>query len=125
MNPVAIARRQSRRANVQKRDWAYEVDVNKSMRNFHELVPEMAHKVGAAWSDDPSRADCGPTVSIRAGHVPEGGGVPSRDGRLCVRRSPHIGGEDSGGRVCHRARGETYDKVHASTTHLLLAIGDR
>ncbi|PIL31494.1 hypothetical protein GSI_06196 [Ganoderma sinense ZZ0214-1] len=44
LNPVATARRQMRRANVQKRDWAHEVDVNKSMRNFHELVPEMAHK---------------------------------------------------------------------------------
>ncbi|KAI1794031.1 antiviral helicase [Ganoderma leucocontextum] len=44
LNPVATARRRLRRANVQKRDWAHEVDVNKSMRNFHELVPEMAHK---------------------------------------------------------------------------------
>ncbi|KAM5536013.1 hypothetical protein V8D89_010271 [Ganoderma adspersum] len=44
LNPVATARRQLRRANVQKRDWAHEVDINKSMRNFHELVPEMAHK---------------------------------------------------------------------------------
>jgi len=30
---------------VQKRDWAHEVDINKPMTNFHELVPEMAHKV--------------------------------------------------------------------------------
>ncbi|KAI0718916.1 antiviral helicase [Cerioporus squamosus] len=44
LNPVASARRQLRRANVQKRDWAHEVDVNKEMTNFHELVPEMAHK---------------------------------------------------------------------------------
>ena len=45
LNPVTSARRQSRRANVQKRDWAHEVDINKPMANFHELVPEMAHKV--------------------------------------------------------------------------------
>jgi hypothetical protein len=33
---------------VQKRDWAHVIDVNKPMKNFHKLVPEMAHKVGAA-----------------------------------------------------------------------------
>ncbi|KAI0715060.1 antiviral helicase [Earliella scabrosa] len=44
LNPIASARRQLRRAQVQKRDWAHEVDVNKPMTNFHELVPEMAHK---------------------------------------------------------------------------------
>ncbi|TFK94989.1 antiviral helicase [Polyporus arcularius HHB13444] len=44
LNPVASARRQLRRVNVQKRDWAHEVDVNKEMTNFHELVPEMAHE---------------------------------------------------------------------------------
>ncbi|KAI0800779.1 antiviral helicase [Fomes fomentarius] len=27
-----------------KRDWAHEVDINKPMTNFHELVPEMAHE---------------------------------------------------------------------------------
>ncbi|KAH7886164.1 ATP-dependent RNA helicase [Phlebopus sp. FC_14] len=36
--------RRTKRANVIKRDWAHEVDVNKPMTNFHELVPEMAHK---------------------------------------------------------------------------------
>jgi hypothetical protein len=29
---------------MQKRDWAHVIDVNKPMTNFHELVPEMAHK---------------------------------------------------------------------------------
>ena len=48
LNPVPTARRQLRRANVQKRDWAHEVDINKPMTNFHELVPEMAHKVSTA-----------------------------------------------------------------------------
>ncbi|KAL0951772.1 hypothetical protein HGRIS_008443 [Hohenbuehelia grisea] len=36
--------RPSRKANLQKRDWAHVVDINKPMTNFHELVPEMAHK---------------------------------------------------------------------------------
>ncbi|KAH9920208.1 antiviral helicase [Epithele typhae] len=44
LNPVRTTRRQLRRANVQKRDWAHEVDINKPMTNFHELVPEMAHE---------------------------------------------------------------------------------
>ena len=48
LNPVTTARRQLRRANVQKRDWAHEVDINKPMTNFHDLVPEMAHKVSTA-----------------------------------------------------------------------------
>lgn len=34
-----------RRTQVAKRDWAHVVDVNKGIPNFHELVPEMAHKV--------------------------------------------------------------------------------
>ncbi|EMD42321.1 hypothetical protein CERSUDRAFT_90937 [Gelatoporia subvermispora B] len=33
-----------RSAHVHKRDWAHEIDINKPMHNFHELVPEMAHK---------------------------------------------------------------------------------
>ncbi|KAF8310553.1 ATP-dependent RNA helicase [Clavulina sp. PMI_390] len=33
-----------RRTQVTKRDWAHVVDVNKGIPNFHELVPEMAHK---------------------------------------------------------------------------------
>lgn len=37
--------RRTKRAKLQKRDWAHVVDVNKPMTNFHELVPEMAHKV--------------------------------------------------------------------------------
>ncbi|OCH88756.1 antiviral helicase [Obba rivulosa] len=36
--------RSLRSAHVRKRDWAHEVDINKPMTNFHELVPEMAHK---------------------------------------------------------------------------------
>ncbi|CDO73133.1 hypothetical protein BN946_scf185007.g187 [Trametes cinnabarina] len=44
LNPITSARRPLRRAQVQKRDWAHVVDVNKPMTNFHELVPDMAHK---------------------------------------------------------------------------------
>ncbi|KAL4067368.1 NUC185 domain-containing protein, partial [Scleroderma yunnanense] len=36
--------RRVKRAKVTKRDWAHEVDINKPMTNFRELVPEMAHK---------------------------------------------------------------------------------
>ncbi|KAI0334446.1 antiviral helicase [Cubamyces sp. BRFM 1775] len=42
LNP--ITRRPLKRAQVQKRDWAHVVDVNKPMTNFNELVPDMAHK---------------------------------------------------------------------------------
>lgn len=45
LNPMASARKPLRRAQVQKRDWAHVVDVNKPMTNFPELVPDMAHKV--------------------------------------------------------------------------------
>ncbi|KDQ12068.1 hypothetical protein BOTBODRAFT_189538 [Botryobasidium botryosum FD-172 SS1] len=34
----------SRRPNVIKRDWAHVVDINQGLVNFHELVPDMAHK---------------------------------------------------------------------------------
>ena len=45
LNPVAAVQRPLRRPQVQKRDWAHVVDINKPMNNFKELVPEMAHKV--------------------------------------------------------------------------------
>ena len=57
LNPITSTRRQSRRANVQKRDWAHEVDINKPMINFHELVPEMAHKVCARLSSNDMTAE--------------------------------------------------------------------
>ncbi|KAI0639904.1 antiviral helicase [Trametes polyzona] len=44
LNPINTTRKPLRRAQVQKRDWAHVVDVNKPMTNFHELVPDMAHK---------------------------------------------------------------------------------
>ncbi|KII94033.1 hypothetical protein PLICRDRAFT_171718 [Plicaturopsis crispa FD-325 SS-3] len=45
LNPVAAStQKRPRRANIQKRDWAHVVDINKPMTNFYELVPEMAHK---------------------------------------------------------------------------------
>ncbi|RDB28581.1 hypothetical protein Hypma_015957 [Hypsizygus marmoreus] len=36
--------RRLKRTNIQKRDWAQVIDVNTPLSNFHELVPEMAHK---------------------------------------------------------------------------------
>ncbi|TFY73286.1 hypothetical protein EWM64_g10726, partial [Hericium alpestre] len=44
LNPVAPVHRPSRKATVQKRDWAHVVDINKPMSNFRTLVPEMAHQ---------------------------------------------------------------------------------
>lgn len=40
----STAPRRTRKPNVAKRDWAHVVDINKPMTNFHELVPDMAHK---------------------------------------------------------------------------------
>ncbi|KAG7452119.1 antiviral helicase [Guyanagaster necrorhizus] len=40
----AKAPKRSRAAHLQKRDWAHVIDVNTPLRNFHELVPDMAHK---------------------------------------------------------------------------------
>jgi antiviral helicase SKI2 len=37
--------RKLRRVDIQKRDWAHVIDVNKPFSNFKQLVPEMAHKV--------------------------------------------------------------------------------
>jgi antiviral helicase SKI2 len=45
LNPSASNKHSRKRAKVQKRDWVHIVDINKPMKNFHELVPEMAHKV--------------------------------------------------------------------------------
>ena len=42
--PVSSAKT-TRRVAVQKRDWAHVVDVNKPMKNFHTLVPNLARKV--------------------------------------------------------------------------------
>ena len=39
------SKRRARRPVIQKRDWAHVIDVNTPLTNFHELVPEMAHKV--------------------------------------------------------------------------------
>ncbi|PCH34097.1 antiviral helicase [Wolfiporia cocos MD-104 SS10] len=44
LSTIKTSRRPLRRANIQKRDWAHVVDVNKPMTNFHEMVPDMAHE---------------------------------------------------------------------------------
>ncbi|KAL5534027.1 hypothetical protein ACEPAG_487 [Sanghuangporus baumii] len=44
LRPVIPVSKRMRRMAVQKREWAHVVDIKKPMTNFHELVPEMAHK---------------------------------------------------------------------------------
>jgi len=51
LNPFTSTTRSTKRAQVHKRDWAHVVDINKPMKNFHELVPEMAHKVRLLAAD--------------------------------------------------------------------------
>ncbi|KAJ4472467.1 antiviral helicase [Lentinula edodes] len=41
---LAKSLRPSKRSSVQKRDWAHVIDVRTPFSNFHELVPDMAHK---------------------------------------------------------------------------------
>ncbi|KAJ7508688.1 ATP-dependent RNA helicase [Mycena galericulata] len=43
LKPIKTNRRRAPRI-IQKRDWAHVIDVNTPLTNFHELVPEMAHK---------------------------------------------------------------------------------
>ncbi|KAJ7116795.1 antiviral helicase [Mycena crocata] len=43
LKPIKTSRRRPQRI-IQKRDWAHVIDVNTPLTNFHELVPEMAHK---------------------------------------------------------------------------------
>ncbi|KAJ7597378.1 antiviral helicase [Mycena floridula] len=42
--PISSTRRTNRINNLKKRDWAHEIDVHTPLANFHELVPDMAHK---------------------------------------------------------------------------------
>ncbi|KAJ7070626.1 antiviral helicase [Mycena amicta] len=44
LRPVKTSTRRTPKSVVQKRDWAHVIDVNTPLSNFHELVPEMAHK---------------------------------------------------------------------------------
>ncbi|KAI9511739.1 antiviral helicase [Russula earlei] len=44
LRPVSSTSKTTKRIAVQKRDWAHVVDVNKPMKNFHTLVPNLAHK---------------------------------------------------------------------------------
>ncbi|KAF5392467.1 hypothetical protein D9757_002240 [Collybiopsis confluens] len=41
---LAKSRKRSKLPNVHKRDWAHVIDVRTPFTNFHELVPNMAHK---------------------------------------------------------------------------------
>ncbi|KAH9486365.1 Putative ATP-dependent RNA helicase [Psilocybe cubensis] len=44
LRPVGLKKRRMKRVMAQTRDWAHVIDVNMPLTNFHELVPEMAHK---------------------------------------------------------------------------------
>ncbi|KAF8963922.1 antiviral helicase [Flammula alnicola] len=44
LKPVGLPKRRLKRPAIQKKDWAHVIDVNTPLSNFHELVPEMAHK---------------------------------------------------------------------------------
>ncbi|KAF9011054.1 antiviral helicase [Cyathus striatus] len=44
LKPIKSLHRKARVTQVQKKDWAHVIDVNSPLSNFHELVPEMAHK---------------------------------------------------------------------------------
>ncbi|KAK7465266.1 Antiviral helicase ski2 [Stygiomarasmius scandens] len=43
LRPLNVHKR-VKRPNIQKRDWAHVIDVRTPLANFHELVPNMAHK---------------------------------------------------------------------------------
>lgn len=47
LRPVTSASTKSRRMLVQKKDWAQVINVNEPLKNFHELVPDMARKVSS------------------------------------------------------------------------------
>ncbi|KAJ2923033.1 hypothetical protein H1R20_g14061, partial [Candolleomyces eurysporus] len=44
LQPTSRPARRGRKTAVQKKDWAHVIDVNAPFNNFHELVPDMAHK---------------------------------------------------------------------------------
>jgi hypothetical protein len=122
--PLVAAHRPARRVKVQKRDWAHVVDVNKPMKNFRELVPDMAHQVrhySFSAIHGTLLADAPPTlcllflrlniVPLRVGHVPKGGCVPSRDGGFGICCRSYIGGKNGCCRVCGGTRAAAYDSV--------------
>ncbi|KAF7292536.1 ATP-dependent RNA helicase [Mycena kentingensis (nom. inval.)] len=45
LKPVKAATRRAPKRIVPKRDWAHVIDANTPLSNFHELVPEMVHKL--------------------------------------------------------------------------------
>ncbi|KAI9444948.1 antiviral helicase [Lactarius indigo] len=44
LRPASSAHRTGKQPPVQKRDWAHVVDVNKPMKNFHTLIPNLARQ---------------------------------------------------------------------------------
>ena len=66
LRPVSSSSKKSKRIAVQKRDWAHVVDVNKPMKNFHTLVPNLARKVGPFFSSIHFSLSDTLSVSLRA-----------------------------------------------------------
>ena len=77
----ASSAKTTKRVAVQKRDWAHVVDVNKPMKNFHALVPNLARKVGHSFVvlNFLQLVDAF-LVSFRTRYFPKGGNLPSRTG---------------------------------------------
>lgn len=44
LRPASSTHRPGKQAPVQKRDWAHVVDINKPMKNFHTLIPNLARQ---------------------------------------------------------------------------------
>ncbi|KAH9004181.1 antiviral helicase [Lactarius hatsudake] len=44
LRPASSTHRTGKQAPVQKRDWAHVVDINKPMKNFHTLIPNLARQ---------------------------------------------------------------------------------
>jgi len=93
LKPISSTKRLRKNLAVQKRDWAHVIDVNLPLSNFHELVPEMAHKV--RLSSIVNRPQPNPhIVSFRTRHIPEACCLPPRAGRFCFRGCTHVSRED-------------------------------
>lgn len=111
---IKIRPRLTRKVDVQKRDWAHVINVNQPLANFHELVPEVAHKV----LDDglPAGNACNTViiVSLRVGHVSEASCIPSGTRRLCFCRGSHFCWKDCCCGIRNCSRRETYDEVPSS-----------
>ena len=110
LRPVTSTKTYRRHALVQKRDWAHEVNVNKPMKDFHKLVPDMAHKVSFCASSSVLALILS-IVPLRARHLPERSSISSIDGRFCLRCRAYVCWKDCGRRVCYCPGGKAHDTV--------------